>query len=325
VASAPRSSSCAAVLYNVYSGELHEGNVAVTGGRIAYVGEGKRTIGPETRIVDASGMIVAPGYIEAHFHPWVLYNPVSLVEGVLPLGTTTIVADNLFFFMQMRLERFAAMADDLKELPLLYLWMARLTSQSKFPGEEDMFALDKVEPQTQVALFGSKETLVNTTPTKCDMLAERMREKGIKPEWEVFDLPHILQDMTRLIEAGYDQPPHYVNIVLNGHLGFQGALPYTPKILQMLVEMLPPVCVFNVSAIGTAQLPATTHALLLGGHVRVGLEDNLYYAKGKLATNEQLVERTVRIIRELGHEPATPSEAREMLGLSPVEAPVFAE
>lgn len=125
---------------------MHEGNVAVTGGRIAYVGEGKRAIGPETRIVDASGMIVAPGYIEAHFHPWVLYNPVSLVEGVLPLGTTTIVADNLFFFMQMRLERFAAMADDLKELPLLYLWMARLTSQSKFPGEEDMFALDKVEP-----------------------------------------------------------------------------------------------------------------------------------------------------------------------------------
>ncbi len=131
---------------NVYSGEWHAGNVAVTGGRIAYVGGGERAVGPDTRIVDASGMIVAPGYIEAHFHPWVLYNPVSLVEGVLPLGTTTIVADNLFFFMQMGLDGFRAMADDLRELPLLYLWMARLTSQSKFPGEEDMFALDKVEP-----------------------------------------------------------------------------------------------------------------------------------------------------------------------------------
>jgi 3-keto-5-aminohexanoate cleavage enzyme len=65
-------------------------------------------------------------------------------------------------------------------------------------------------------------------------------------------------------------------------------------------------------------------ALILGGHVRVGLEDNLYYARGELATNEQLVERTVRIIRELGHEPATPSEAREMLGLRPVKAPVSA-
>ena len=131
---------------NVYSGELHEGNVAVTGGRVAYVGEGERFVGPDTRVLDAAGMIVAPGYIEAHFHPWVLYNPVSLVEGVLPLGTTTIVADNLFFFMRMGPDGSAAMMDDLDGLPLLYLWMARLTSQAKFPGEEEMFALEKVEP-----------------------------------------------------------------------------------------------------------------------------------------------------------------------------------
>jgi adenine deaminase len=131
---------------NVYSGELLEGNVAVTGGRIAYVGEGERALGTNTRVVDARGMIVCPGYVEAHFHPWVLYNPVSLVEGVLPLGTTTIVSDNLFFFMEMGPEGFRAMVNDLRELPLLYLWMARLTSQAKFPGEEEMFGLDKVEP-----------------------------------------------------------------------------------------------------------------------------------------------------------------------------------
>ena len=132
---------------NVYSGELHGGDVAITRGRVAYVGEGDRVVvGPETRIVDAEGMIVAPGYIEAHFHPWVLYNPVSLVEGVLPLGTTTIVADNLFFFMQIGPGGFAKMADDLRALPLLYLWMARLASQAKFEGEEEMFALGRVEP-----------------------------------------------------------------------------------------------------------------------------------------------------------------------------------
>ena len=131
---------------NVYSGEFYEGNVAVTAGRIAYVGEGERAAGPDTEIIDAKGMIVAPGYIEAHFHPWVLYNPVSLVEGVLPLGTTTIVADNLFFFMQMGHEGFAKMAGDLRDLPLQYLWMVRLTSQATFPGEEEMFALDNVEP-----------------------------------------------------------------------------------------------------------------------------------------------------------------------------------
>jgi adenine deaminase len=131
---------------NVYSGELHEGNLAVTGGRIAYVGGGEHAVGPDTRTIDADGLIVAPGYVEAHFHPWVLYNPVSLVRSVLPLGTTTIVADNLFFFMQMGPKGFAEMADDLRDLPLLYLWMARLTSQAKFPGEEEMFALEKVEP-----------------------------------------------------------------------------------------------------------------------------------------------------------------------------------
>ncbi|HEY6691114.1 MAG TPA: adenine deaminase C-terminal domain-containing protein [Rubrobacter sp.] len=131
---------------NVYSGEFYEGNVAVTAGRIAFIGEGERTVGPDTEIVEAKGMIVAPGYIEAHFHPWVLYNPVSLVEGVLPLGTTAIVADNLFFFMQMGHEGFAKMAGDLRDLPLLYLWMARLTSQAAFPGEEEMFGLEKVEP-----------------------------------------------------------------------------------------------------------------------------------------------------------------------------------
>jgi adenine deaminase len=137
---------CGGTIANVYSAELHGGNVAVTGGRIAYVGGGERATGPETRVIDATGMIVAPGYVEAHFHPWVLYNPVSLVEGVLPLGTTTIIADNLFFFMQLGPDGFAAMADDLRNLPLLYLWMARLTSQAEFPGEGEMFAPEKVQP-----------------------------------------------------------------------------------------------------------------------------------------------------------------------------------
>jgi 3-keto-5-aminohexanoate cleavage enzyme len=85
-----------------------------------------------------------------------------------------------------------------------------------------------------------------------------------------------------------------------------------------MVDHLPQGAIFNVSAIGSAQLPATTQALLLGGHVRVGLEDNLYYAKGDLATNARLLERMVRIARELGFEPATPAEARNIMGLKPL-------
>ncbi|PIT00364.1 3-keto-5-aminohexanoate cleavage protein [Bradyrhizobium nitroreducens] len=169
---------------------------------------------------------------------------------------------------------------------------------------------------TVAAIHGRREMLVSTTPSQCDRLAERFKQRGIKPEWEVFNPAHILQDVTRLIAAGYDKPPYFINIVLNADRGFQGAMPYTPEILQMMVRLIPKGAIFNVSAIGTAQVPATTHAILLGGHVRVGLEDNLYYAKGVHATNEMLVERQVRIIRELGFEPATPEEARQMMGLS---------
>jgi len=169
---------------------------------------------------------------------------------------------------------------------------------------------------TVAAIHGKREMLVSTTPSQCDRLAERFKDRGIKPEWEVFNPAHILQDVTRLITAGYDKPPYFINIVLNADRGFQGAMPYTPEILQTMVKLLPKDSIFNVSAIGTAQVPATTNAILLGGHVRVGLEDNLYYAKGVHATNEMLVERQVRIIRELGFEPATPDEARQMMGLT---------
>ena len=188
----------------------------------------------------------------------------------------------------------------------------RLRGMEAGPVKPEMCTLDA---HTVCASFAGKEILVTTTPSRSRLLAEMMKERGIKPEWEVFSLAHILQDVTTLIEEGLDEPPYFVNMVLGRHRAFQGGLPYTPKILQMMVEHLPAQTVFNVSAIGPAQLPATTHALLLGGHLRVGLEDNLFYSHGELATNVALVERAVRIARELGFEPATPSEARQIMGL----------
>ena len=176
---------------------------------------------------------------------------------------------------------------------------------------------------TIMAQFHGRNLLMVTESDRCDQMAKLFQEKGVKPEWEVFSLAHILQDTTRLIKAGFDKPPYYVNMVL-GAMGFQGGYPYTPKILQMMVDHLPKDSIFNVSAIGTAQLPATTHAILLGGHLRVGLEDNNYYSQGRLAKNEELVARAVRIVRELGAEPATAAEAREMIGLTPVKAPARA-
>lgn len=160
-----------------------------------------------------------------------------------------------------------------------------------------------------------KEVVVVTSPKRCDVLIERMTSQGIKPEWEVFSPEHILQDVTRLIEKGYDKPPYYINMVLGGHKGFQGAMPYSHDILAAMVRMLPPQSIWCISGIGPAQLPATTQALLLGGHVRVGLEDNHYYSRGVKATNLMLVERQIRIMNELGFEPMSPTESRELLGL----------
>lgn len=173
-----------------------------------------------------------------------------------------------------------------------------------------------LDGMTFVDTHGGREILVITPPSRCEALARRMQERGIKPEWEVFAPQHILQDVTRLIQKGYDSPPYYINMVLGADRGFQGAMPYSHDILAQMVKLLPPQSIFCVSAIGPAQLPATTQALLLGGHVRVGLEDNNYYRRGELATNERLVERQVRIIKELDLEPATPAEARAMLGLT---------
>jgi uncharacterized protein (DUF849 family) len=167
--------------------------------------------------------------------------------------------------------------------------------------------VDTVDPE--------KEVVVITPPSRCETLIKRMTEKGIKPEWEVFSPEHILQDVTRLIKKGYDKPPYYINMVLGGEAGFQGAMPYSHDILAAMVKHLPPQSIWCISGIGPAQLPATTQALLLGGHVRVGLEDNHYYSKGVKATNLMLVERQVRIMTELGFEPMSPAESRDLLGL----------
>ena len=171
-----------------------------------------------------------------------------------------------------------------------------------------------LDAQTLVATFEGREILIHTSPSRCRQLAVMMKDRGIKPEWEVFNPAHLLQDVQACIDAGLDEPPYFINFVL-GVSAFQGAMPYTPKILQQMVELMPKDAVFNVSAIGPFQLNAGVLSILLGGHVRVGLEDNLYYSRGRLAKNVEQVDRIVRIIRDLGLEPATAAEAREIVGL----------
>jgi uncharacterized protein (DUF849 family) len=194
------------------------------------------------------------------------------------------------------------------------MWEERLKGM-----QGDGVEMCTLDAQTVIASFEGKEILVATPPSRIRQIAGMMKERGIKPEWEVFGLADIVQDVQRALNEGLDDAPHFINIVIGAN-AFQGALPYTPRLLQTMVDHLPAQTVFNVSAIGAAQLPAAMNSLLLGGHVRVGLEDNLYYRHGQLATNVQLVERLVRLVREMGYEPATPDEAREIIGLKPLRA-----
>jgi adenine deaminase len=128
---------------NVYSGEILEANVALSGGRIAYVGPRQPVA---DHILDATGFYLTPGWIEPHGHPWLLYNPVSMVEGILPGGTTMVFNDDLFFYLQAGPDGFARILDALGNLPVRYRWLVRLLSQSQYSGESAEFALDKLRP-----------------------------------------------------------------------------------------------------------------------------------------------------------------------------------
>ncbi|WP_336024175.1 3-keto-5-aminohexanoate cleavage protein [Halobellus salinisoli] len=143
-------------------------------------------------------------------------------------------------------------------------------------------------------------------------LAREMKEKGIKPELEVFNNGH-LNEVYQLIETGLLEEPYYINLIF-GTGTF--SIP-SPENVMNLVRNLPENSEFNLLATGRHQLPLTTLAPILGGHIRVGMEDNLYYRRGEqVESNAQLVERTATIVDLLERDLATPGEARDILGMS---------
>lgn len=144
-----------------------------------------------------------------------------------------------------------------------------------------------------------------------DSLHDEMRSRDIKPELEVFNDGH-LNEVHGLLDRRDLREPVYATLILGG-----GTLSRPrPRNLQNLVDNLPDGAQFNTLGFGQHQLPMVTMGLLLGGHVRVGLEDNVYYEQGELAeSNAQLVERVVRVARELNRPVATVDEARDILGI----------
>lgn len=141
--------------------------------------------------------------------------------------------------------------------------------------------------------------------------ARMMLERGIKPEFEIFE-PGMIDNALRLIKKGLVKEPLHFNFVL----GVPGAMGGTVRNLAFLVDSIPQNATWTVSGIGRCETPLAMAAIAMGGHVRVGFEDNIYYRKGELATsNAQLVARIARLAAELGREVASPAEAREILGI----------
>ncbi len=148
-------------------------------------------------------------------------------------------------------------------------------------------------------------------PADMETFLHAMQQHGVKPEFEIFDTG-MITTLNRWLKKGLLQGPQHVDFVL----GIPGGMAGTPQALLYMVEQLPSDTTWTVAGIGSAQLTLGTLAILLGGHVRVGFEDNVYYRKGELASsNAQLVARIARISQELNRPIATPAQARAMLGL----------
>jgi 3-keto-5-aminohexanoate cleavage enzyme len=146
-------------------------------------------------------------------------------------------------------------------------------------------------------------------------IAAALERYGVTPELEIFDLGH-LANAKRLAAEGTIRLPAHVDFVL----GVPGALEASVENLVDCVRALPAGCTWSVAGIGRQQLALAAVAITMGGHVRVGLEDNLYYSRGRLARNEELVARVARVAEELGRPVATPDEARTMLRVGSASA-----
>jgi uncharacterized protein (DUF849 family) len=142
-------------------------------------------------------------------------------------------------------------------------------------------------------------------------MAEHLKTLGIKPELELFDLSHA-RNAQRLVAEGHVSSPPLAQICL----GINGGAPATAHAAIAMQQLLPPESVFFAFGVGRHQMQMAAQSVILGGHVRVGLEDSLYLSRGRLATNGELVSRAVNIIDELGATAVPTARARELMGLA---------
>ncbi len=184
-----------------------------------------------------------------------------------------------------------------------------------YTDEERMLAIQELLPEMASYDCGSMNwqnaVVFENSPKFLEKLGLVMQECRIKPEIEVFDTG-MLYNALYYLKKGVLQAPLHFQFVL----GAPGGMTATVKNLVFLHNLLPEGATWSALGIGKGHLPILYATLALGGHIRIGMEDNLYYSKGVLpVSNAQFVERAKRIIHEFGKEVATPEETREILGL----------
>ena len=183
----------------------------------------------------------------------------------------------------------------------------------KSPAERVKHVLSLKPPicTLDVASFNFGEQVFVNTPEHLREMGDLITAAGVKPELEAFDTGHIVL-ANRLLADGHVKAPPLFQLCL----GISYAAPATPESLLHMRDMLPEGAVWSAFGISQFQFPIVAATVISGGHVRVGLEDNLYMERGVLApSNAALVERAARIIREIGAEVASPDEAREIFGV----------
>jgi uncharacterized protein (DUF849 family) len=162
-----------------------------------------------------------------------------------------------------------------------------------------------------VGSFNFGDAIFVNTPAHLRIMARRIQELGVKPEIEVFEPGHIMFAHKLIDEGLIDVAPMFQLC-----LGIPHASPATTEILNVMKNLLPENANWSAFGISRFEFSIVAQAACQGGNCRVGLEDNLYLDKGEFASNVLLVERAVRLIREMGREPATPAQAAERLGIN---------
>jgi len=254
-------------------------------------------------------------------NPAVPYSPKEIAEAAVEshrAGAAIVhvhVRDPETGIPNSRLELFAEVVDRIREKCDMLINLT--TSGLNIPGKN--IIEERLEPVTlkpdicslDVGSMNFGQRVFLNPPEWGRAAAQRMREAGVKPEIEVFDAGHVRQARV-LIDEGLFAPPPFVQICMGAGWGIEAS----PENLQFMKSLLPADVPWSVLGVGRHQLPMITMAIILGGHVRVGFEDNIYLRRGRLlSSNAEMVDVAASLIGTLQHEVATPDEARAILAI----------